>query len=89
MCLCHSGRVSVSHTGDSEFEYSNLFKMILFLSLNLANSVKTFTENSITFLDGNLFIVEPGLYLRTFTMKPIQLQLTKPLFQTPSPSTRY
>ena len=46
MCLWHSGIVSVSHTGDSEFEPSNLFKIIFFLSLNSANSVKTFRENS-------------------------------------------
>ena len=46
MCLWHSGIVSVSHTGDSEFEPSNLFKIIIFLSLNSANSVKTFRENS-------------------------------------------
>ena len=45
--LRHSGRVSVSHTGDSDMEYHNLFKIILFLSLNSANSVKTFRENSI------------------------------------------
>ena len=46
MCLWHSGIVSVSHTEDSEFEPSNLFKIITFLSLNSANSVKTFRENS-------------------------------------------
>ena len=47
MCLWHSGIVSVSHTGDSEFEPSNLFKIIIFLSLNSANSVKTFRKNSL------------------------------------------
>ena len=41
MCLRHSGRVSVSHTGDSGFEPSNLFK-IIFLSLNSANCCVTF-----------------------------------------------
>ena len=46
MCLWHSGKVSVSHTGDSEFESSNLFKIIIILSLNSVNSVKTFRENS-------------------------------------------
>ena len=30
----HSGRISVCHTGDSGFEYSNHFKIILFLSVN-------------------------------------------------------
>ena len=44
--LCHSGKISASHRGDSGFEYSNLFKVILFLSLNSLNSVKTFRENS-------------------------------------------
>ena len=46
MSLWHSDRVSVSHTGDSGFEFSNLFKIILFLSLNSVISVKTFRENS-------------------------------------------
>ena len=46
MCLWHIGKVSVSHTGDSGFEPSNPFKIIIFLSLNSANSVKTFRENS-------------------------------------------
>ena len=46
MCLWHSGRVSVSRTGDSGFKPSNLFKTIIFLSLNSANSVKTFRKNS-------------------------------------------
>ena len=44
--LWHSGRISVSHTGNSGFEYSNLLKIILFLSLNSLNSVRTFRENS-------------------------------------------
>ena len=44
LSLWQSGRVSVSHTGDSGFKYSNHFlKIILFLSLN---SLKTFRENS-------------------------------------------
>ena len=47
VCLWHSGRVSVSHTGDSGFEPSNFFKIIIFLSLNSLNPVKTFRENSI------------------------------------------
>ena len=34
---------SLSHTGDSGSQYSTLFRIILFLSLN---SVKTFRENS-------------------------------------------
>ena len=42
-----SGRVSVSYTGDRGFKNSNLFEIILFLSLNSANSVKTLRENSI------------------------------------------
>ena len=46
MCLWQSGRVSVSHAGDNEFEPSNLFKIILFLLLNSLNSVKTFRKNS-------------------------------------------
>ena len=46
LCLWHSGRVPVYHTGDSGFEPSNLFKLILFLSLNSVNSVKTLRENS-------------------------------------------
>ena len=46
MCLWQSGIVSVSHAGDSEFEPSNLFKIILFLSLNSLKSVKTFRKNS-------------------------------------------
>ena len=44
--MWHSGKVPVSHTADSGFEYSNLFKVILLLSRNSANSVKTFRENS-------------------------------------------
>ena len=47
LCLWHCGRDPVSHIGDSGFEPSNLFKIILFLSLNSANSVKTFRKNSI------------------------------------------
>ena len=43
LSLWLSGRVSVSHTGGHGFEPSNLFKIILFLSLN---SVKTFRKNS-------------------------------------------
>ena len=41
-------KVSVSDTGGSEFEPSNIFKIRIFLSLNSANSVKTFRENSNT-----------------------------------------
>ena len=44
--LWNSGRISVSHTGDGGFEYGNCFKIMLFLSLNSAISVKTFRENS-------------------------------------------
>ena len=38
VCLWHSGRVSVSHTGDSGFKASYLFKIIIFLSLNSAKT---------------------------------------------------
>ena len=41
-----SGRFSVSHTGVTGFDPGNLFKIIIFLSLNSLNSVKTFRENS-------------------------------------------
>ena len=58
MCLWHSGIVSVSHTGDSGFEPSNLFKIIIFLSLNSLNSVKTFRENSILMLIVGAFAVK-------------------------------
>ena len=46
--LWQSGRISVSHTGGSGFEHrSNPFlKHYHFLSLNSANSVKAFRENS-------------------------------------------
>ena len=38
-------RISVSHTGDCGFKYSNsFFQIILFLSLNSLNSVKTFRK---------------------------------------------
>ena len=55
MSLWSSGRVPVSHAGDSGFESSYLFKIILFFlslnspnrnSLNAPNSVKVFRENS-------------------------------------------
>ena len=55
VCLWHSGRVSVSHTGYSGFEYSNLFKIILFLSLN---SVKTIRENLNTLVNPINIILE-------------------------------
>ena len=54
MCLWHRGKVSVSHAGDNGFKPSNLFKIIIFLSLNLLNSVKTFRENSIVIQRFNL-----------------------------------
>ena len=41
--LWQSGRVSVSHTGDSGLKYSTFFKNNIILSLN---SVKTLRENS-------------------------------------------
>ena len=45
--LWESGRVSVSHTGNSGFEHSTFFKNNIILSLNFLNSMKTFRENSI------------------------------------------
>ena len=47
--LWESGRVSISHTGDSGFEHSTFFKNNIILSLSSLNSVKTFRENSIVF----------------------------------------
>ena len=47
MALWLSGKVSVSYTGNLGFQPYNLpFLFLLFLSLNSANSVKTFRENS-------------------------------------------
>ena len=50
-CLWLSGRVSVSYTGGPGFQPCNPpFRFLIFLSLNSANSVKTFRENSSEFL---------------------------------------
>ena len=61
-CGC-SGKVLVSYTRDSRFEYSNpFFQHILFLSLNSLDSVKTFRENSIlfSFKIHNLYLLLSG-----------------------------
>ena len=67
--LWQSGRVSVSHTGDSGCESSTFFKIILFLSLNSLNSVKAFRENSIgswllslSQASLNVSVQYPGIY---------------------------
>ena len=58
LSLWLSGRVPVSHTGGHGFEPSNLFKIILFLSLNSLNSVKTFRKNSNTYVIWNVDIIK-------------------------------
>ena len=65
LCLWHSGRVPVSHTGDSGFESSNLFKIILFLSLNLLNSLKTFRENSNEAENTSYLATQPSIVKET------------------------
>ena len=39
LCLWHSGRVSVSHTGDSGFESNNLFKNNIIFATEFSENI--------------------------------------------------